>query len=74
MFKQLFDSKINSIMNIKIILVLFSVNIVYSLKYHYITSDGVIHTSDAPNGTIPDVSKDTVALLIYENNINKTGY
>ncbi|XP_054163965.1 putative phospholipase B-like 2 [Oppia nitens] len=59
---------------LSIILLSILVNNVYLFKYNYITTDGVIHTSHTINGTIPDVTNETVAVLIYENNVNKTGW
>ena len=58
---------------LSIILILVAFECVLSFKYYYITNDGIIHSDVSYNETI-DLPKETVALLIYENNVNKTGY
>jgi len=58
---------------VAIIFSLVSFECVLSFKYYYITNDGIIHSDVTYNETM-DLPKETVALLIYENNVNKTGY
>ncbi|XP_054163966.1 putative phospholipase B-like 2 [Oppia nitens] len=59
---------------LSIILLTLIVNkCVHTFKYNYITKDGLIHYDSVINGTVPPM-KGMVASIIYENNVNKTGW
>ena len=58
---------------VALIFTLIAFKCVLSFKYYYITNDGIIHSDVSYNETM-DLPKETVALLIYENTVNKTGY
>ena len=59
-------------MNFKIILLLFLFKNVFSLKY-LVKSDGNILSVNSLGDSIDIVVNDTIAVIIYENNVNKTG-